>query len=224
MKKVSFILVAVILALSYVESGKIFAQTEIAESDRKAIWEVLDELGQAIVREDINSIMARISPNMPREEYNKIKEAMEGKFSSYDYTEYKFSSPAYGKIEVLEPAKKLKFKVRYWEKYKYKSTSGSGSSSGLTSSFTVEKIDGKWLILNTDFYTKARMIKIFGIAMGLFVLLGIFCFIFWLLMLIDCIKRDFPGANDKIMWILLLIFTQIIGAIIYYFVIKRKAK
>ncbi|NBS69517.1 PLDc_N domain-containing protein [bacterium] len=40
-------------------------------------------------------------------------------------------------------------------------------------------------------------------------------------MLIDCIRRDF---TDKTMWILLLVFLNILGAILYYFMIKRKDK
>ena len=203
-------------------TGVLLAQPEISESDRKAIWAVLDELGQAIVRKDLDSIMSRLSPNMDREKYNKIYKIIKEKFDSYDYTEYKFSPPAYRKIEILEPGKKVKFKVRYSEKYRGPTV--SGSTSGLTSNFVMEKIDGKWLILDTDFYTKENAIKILGVIIGFFVLSGIALFIFWLWMLIDCIKRDFTKSNDKIVWILVIIFTQIIGAIIYYFVVKKKSR
>lgn len=41
--------------------------------------------------------------------------------------------------------------------------------------------------------------------------------IFWVLMLIDAIKRDFPG-NEKIVWVLVIVLTGIIGAAIYFFV------
>lgn len=200
----------------------LFAQTEIAESDRKAIWVVLDELGQAIVREDIDSILSRLSPNIDREEYNNIKEAITEKFSSYDYTEYKFSPPAYQKIKILEQGRQVRFKTGYSEKYKR--ASGSGSSSGFSSNFVMEKIKGEWLILNTDFHTKERAMKLMGIILGFFVLLGIGCIIFWFWMLIDCIKRDFIKPDDKVIWVLLIIFIQIIGAIIYYFMVRRKSQ
>ena len=39
-------------------------------------------------------------------------------------------------------------------------------------------------------------------------------------MLIDCIKRGFKKENDKVVWILVIIFLHIIGAIVYYFVVK----
>lgn len=52
--------------------------------------------------------------------------------------------------------------------------------------------------------------------------LVVFCFVFWILMIVDCANRKFKNENDKIVWILILIFLQVIGAIIYYFVIKSK--
>lgn len=55
--------------------------------------------------------------------------------------------------------------------------------------------------------------------------LGIASLIFWIFMVVDCAQRDFGTGkdNDKIVWILILVFLGIIGAIIYYFVIKKKA-
>ena len=44
--------------------------------------------------------------------------------------------------------------------------------------------------------------------------------IFWICMLIDCLKRDFKKDIEKIAWVLVLIFLHILGAIIYYFVVK----
>ncbi|MFH2105021.1 MAG: PLDc N-terminal domain-containing protein [Parcubacteria group bacterium] len=46
--------------------------------------------------------------------------------------------------------------------------------------------------------------------------------IIWILMLIDCVKRDFPNKDDKLVWILVIALTSWIGALIYYFVVKRK--
>jgi TctA family transporter len=48
--------------------------------------------------------------------------------------------------------------------------------------------------------------------------------ILWIIMLIDAIKRVYPNPNEKIIWILVILFTGYIGAIIYYFVVKRKDK
>lgn len=48
-------------------------------------------------------------------------------------------------------------------------------------------------------------------------------FIFWILMLVDCVKRRMD-SNEKIVWVLILVFTNIIGALAYYFMVKRPAR
>ena len=48
--------------------------------------------------------------------------------------------------------------------------------------------------------------------------------IFWIYMLIDCLKRDFKKDVEKIAWVLVLIFLHILGAMIYYFVVKAGEK
>ena len=63
---------------------------------------------------------------------------------------------------------------------------------------------------------------VFLVIMPLFFLVGLAFLIFWILMIVDCIKRKFPNENDKILWILVIILTSWIGALIYYFVVKRK--
>ena len=53
--------------------------------------------------------------------------------------------------------------------------------------------------------------------------IAIFSFVFWLKMLIDATKRNFKNEeNEKIVWILIIIFTGLIGALIYYFVVMRR--
>ena len=54
--------------------------------------------------------------------------------------------------------------------------------------------------------------------------LSILAFIFWIFMIIDVAKRDFKKENDKILWILVIVLAGIIGALIYYFVIKKPDK
>jgi len=45
---------------------------------------------------------------------------------------------------------------------------------------------------------------------------------FWIWMLIDVIKRVPSENNQKLIWLLVLIFGGFIGAIIYYFVQRPK--
>ena len=57
-------------------------------------------------------------------------------------------------------------------------------------------------------------------------LIGITLFIFWIIALIDCIKRDekdfaIGGNNAKLIWILLLILVRGIAGLVYYLIIMR---
>jgi len=47
-------------------------------------------------------------------------------------------------------------------------------------------------------------------------------FVFWIWMLVDAImKKKF---EDKLVWILVIIFLHFIGALLYYFLVYRKQK
>jgi len=47
---------------------------------------------------------------------------------------------------------------------------------------------------------------------------GIALTVFWICMIVDCVKNEPSTGNDKIVWLLLLIFTHWVGALIYYYV------
>jgi uncharacterized membrane protein YozB (DUF420 family) len=58
------------------------------------------------------------------------------------------------------------------------------------------------------------------------IILAVALIILWLWMLIDCLKRPDGkfkpvGDNAKLIWIFVIIFTGFIGALIYYFLIKK---
>ena len=60
-----------------------------------------------------------------------------------------------------------------------------------------------------------------------FFLVGIFLFVVWIIMLVDCAKRDnseFPNASEstKTMWLLIIILASGVGSIIYYFLVRKK--
>lgn len=54
-------------------------------------------------------------------------------------------------------------------------------------------------------------------------ILGALLLAFWIWMLIDCLRRDFKG-NEKIIWVLVIIFAKIVGALIYFFVVKNRKR
>jgi len=50
-----------------------------------------------------------------------------------------------------------------------------------------------------------------------FIALAILSTIFWILTLIDCAVNEPSESNDKVIWILVIIFTHVLGALIYRF-------
>lgn len=64
-----------------------------------------------------------------------------------------------------------------------------------------------------------------GIALFILILmllalgLTIFIIVFWIWMLVDCLQRE--KFNDKLVWIIVLIFLNIVGAVLYYFIVKQ---
>jgi hypothetical protein len=46
--------------------------------------------------------------------------------------------------------------------------------------------------------------------------------VLWIIALIDVCKREFPGPNDKLIWILVVVLAHWIGALIYWYVGRPK--
>ena len=61
-------------------------------------------------------------------------------------------------------------------------------------------------------------VTIFLIIWVLIAAVAIVLSVFWIMMLIDCAKREF---KDKVVWILIILFAGFIGAILYYYIIKK---
>ena len=62
----------------------------------------------------------------------------------------------------------------------------------------------------------------FGIIELLFLvplmLIGVLGTLFWIWMIVDCALHESSTGNDKIVWILVILFTHLIGALLYFFV------
>ena len=56
----------------------------------------------------------------------------------------------------------------------------------------------------------------------LFLVIGIGGTIFWIWMLVDCVTKEPSEGNDKLIWILVIVLTGWIGALIY--LIARRPK
>ncbi|MEO7714883.1 MAG: PLD nuclease N-terminal domain-containing protein [Capsulimonas sp.] len=53
-------------------------------------------------------------------------------------------------------------------------------------------------------------------------LLALATTIFQIVEIVDVVRRDFNDDNMKIVWLLVIIFTHFIGALVYYFVGKSQ--
>jgi hypothetical protein len=56
---------------------------------------------------------------------------------------------------------------------------------------------------------------IFG---AVFLVLAMASTYFWVVMIIECATKESNAGNDKVIWILIIIFTHWVGALLYYFV------
>lgn len=54
-------------------------------------------------------------------------------------------------------------------------------------------------------------------------LIGLACFAFWIWMLVHAIQNKGLSDTERIVWVLVIIFVQVIGPIIYFLVGKPKA-
>lgn len=49
----------------------------------------------------------------------------------------------------------------------------------------------------------------------------LFWFILWLLALVDVLRNNFKGQNEKLIWVLVVIFIPFLGPILYFFVGRK---
>ncbi len=71
---------------------------------------------------------------------------------------------------------------------------------------------------------EALIFPLMAVFIFIAVILAILLCVFWIWMLVDCVRRNFKSESEKIVWVLVIIFAGLIGALIYYFVVKIKKK
>jgi hypothetical protein len=105
---------------------------------------------------------------------------------------------------------------------------GNWNASGLNVYFIFKQIgsDENLEIIDSNIVDSLTPFSFDDIASFLYqpvflvtVLISLVLFIFWVWMLIDAIKYQ---KDDRTMWLLIIIVGQTLGAIVYYFVQKRK--
>ena len=97
---------------------------------------------------------------------------------------------------------------------KYKAAGVGWKVEGFSTYFVFKNMNGDWILVDTDFY---KGFSFWGLIPFFLFFLALFSF--WLWMLIDCARSD---DQKRVKWILLLVFLNIIGAVFYFFLVKRK--
>lgn len=97
-------------------------------------------------------------------------------------------------------------------------TSVAFGASSLAAAYSNCTINGRSVPCNQFLDFAGGFIASF---VGFFLLLLLAGLIFWIWMLVDAVKRDF---EHKPLWILIILLTGVIGAIVYLFAVKRKYK
>ena len=59
---------------------------------------------------------------------------------------------------------------------------------------------------------------------GLMALVGLGLFVFWLMVLIDCINKEPSAGNDKVVWVLVIVLLHWVGALLYLVIRKPQRK
>lgn len=68
------------------------------------------------------------------------------------------------------------------------------------------------------------LLGFFLLFMLLVMAIGIALAVFWIWMIIDCAKRKFKKEDEKIVWIIVIVLLNVLGATIYYFAVKFQDK
>lgn len=56
------------------------------------------------------------------------------------------------------------------------------------------------------------------------IILGLAATIFWIVEFVDALRREFYDPIMKVVWLLLVFFSHVFGAILYYFIGKKQGR
>jgi phosphotransferase system glucose/maltose/N-acetylglucosamine-specific IIC component len=63
-----------------------------------------------------------------------------------------------------------------------------------------------------------------GIALITFALLPVALFVFWLLMLVDCLLYEPSQGSGKIVWTIVIVALNVLGALLYFFIERPRLR
>jgi len=180
---------------------------QISSSDKTQIQNQINVIVNSINNNDIKEIINIISPSARPGLKDEIQSNLEGKRLIFEESISSYEDLGDNKVKVngIYAAKGIGWVIQ-----------------GMPNYFIFEKYGNSWLLVDTDFHKKLGSEYVFGIIKKISIF-AIPIFIatsaFWVWMLIDVLKRDF---ENKVLWIILLLILGFLGAILYFFIIRRK--
>lgn len=193
------IIINMLLLLSLMMNVNVYA--EGSEMTQDIAIAILYQIQADVNNGNTDNIILNISPNAKVEIKEGILWNIMGKKIEFDQELKNFEKIWDGiyKINAIYVAKWLNWNV-----------------SGLSNFYIMEFTDGRWFILDTDFFQ--FMPAIFSMLWPILPILMLLWFVFFVWMLNDCLKRE---IENKWMWVLLMIFVPF-GSLIYFFTGRKK--
>ena len=103
----------------------------------------------------------------------------------------------------------------------YEAAGSAASTTGTVVTTSSDcTVNGKAVPCDQALNAVGSVLGAFGWIFGVLAIVGVLGGIFWLWMLIDCLKRDFKKDSDKILWALAIFFLSLLGAALYFFMVK----
>ena len=186
-----------------------FVSAEIGAENEKQIWERLSFIVNSINdNSNVENIYNVISPNASENLIEEIKKNIEGQKLQYGIQLEDIEEISSEKVRLdcnFVAIKNVGYIIHFTSRI-----------DGLKTYFIFEKIDGEWYLLESDFAKKLDG-KIFN-----FVFISIpLIFGFWIWMLVDVANKP---IKRKTVWVLVIVFFNFIGAILYFIIVRRKYK
>ena len=203
-----FIRLCILILIAFLLSTSVVL-ADVSPADKTEIQSQVILIADAVNEGDADSILSIVSPNARADLRGELEESIAGKAIWFQQSIVSYEEQESNKVKV---------------KGSYAAEGTGWSVSGFSNYFIFEKVGDSWLLYDTNFHQKLGPGSVFAIVgpiIGVVVAICLILGAFWIWMLIDAVRRQF---DDKTLWIILIIFLGPLGAILYFFIVRRKLR
>ncbi len=200
MKKILISIISIIISTWFVSAS-------FTDIDKKEVYNKITTIEKAVNSSDADTILNLLSPNASEILKQEIQNNIAGKKINYQQNIWNMEEIDSDKIKL---------------KWKFSAKGINWSVSGFSNYFIFEKINNGWYLQDSDFAEKLDPNKIFKMIGKFFLFIAPFFLLitwFWIWMIVDVSKRNLKDTTKRI---LILVFFNWLGAIIYYFTARRE--